>query len=177
MNYLIQALTYSRIALAPLIFLLVIFSEYFGWALFFFIIATISDFLDGYLARKYKLVSVMGAVLDPIADKILLVFMVFSISFAVQDAFVVFISSILLAREFWVSALRDYNSRNRNAHLTQVIFLAKLKTSVQFLAITLFLIALNLDNALILFIAKLVLFLSLILSVQSALQYTKETFK
>ena len=69
MNYFIQFLTYFRIFIAPIIFLLITFYNLYGWALFLFILASISDYWDGFLARKYKLESIIGAVLDPIQIK------------------------------------------------------------------------------------------------------------
>jgi CDP-diacylglycerol--glycerol-3-phosphate 3-phosphatidyltransferase len=74
MNYFIQSLTYFRILISPIIFLLITVYDSYGWALFLFFLASISDYWDGFLARKYKLESIIGAVLDPIADKILITF-------------------------------------------------------------------------------------------------------
>ena len=71
MNYFIQLLTYFRILIAPIIFILITLYDLYGWALFLFFLASISDYWDGFLARKYNLESIIGAVLDPIADKIL----------------------------------------------------------------------------------------------------------
>ena len=58
MNYFIKFLTYFRIVIAPVIFLLIIPFNFFGLALFLFFLASISDYWDGFLARKYKLESI-----------------------------------------------------------------------------------------------------------------------
>ena len=79
MNYFIQFLTYFRILIAPIIFLLITFYDSYGFALLLFILASISDYWDGFLARKYKLESIVGEVLDPIADKILSLFVILSL--------------------------------------------------------------------------------------------------
>ena len=64
-------LTYTRILCAPIIFILIIFFSEFTASLFLFILAAISDYFDGVLARRFKVSSELGAILDPIADKVL----------------------------------------------------------------------------------------------------------
>ena len=70
----INLLTFSRIVLASIIFLLLMSSDGYLLAFILFNIAGFTDWLDGYLARKYNAVSQLGEILDPIADKILVVF-------------------------------------------------------------------------------------------------------
>lgn len=176
MNVLIQFLTYSRMAAGPIIFCLILYFDQYGLALILFFLASISDFFDGFLARRYNLTSELGEIIDPIADKVLLVFLLISIALVTMSPLIGLISCILIAREFWVSALRDFNSRNMNAAATKVTFLAKIKTSSQFFAILLFLLSFYSGNELIEFIASLILFLSLVLSIQSAIQYSADTF-
>ncbi|MDB9908810.1 CDP-diacylglycerol--glycerol-3-phosphate 3-phosphatidyltransferase [Gammaproteobacteria bacterium] len=177
MKHLIFFLTFLRVILSPIIFLLIVIFNFYGVSLILFIFAAASDFLDGYLARKYNLVSELGGVLDPIADKILIVFVLFGISLVLGSSYVGFVGSIILAREFWVGALRDLNARNNNLSATKVSFLAKLKTSIQFLAFSGFLIGLYLENELIIFISNFVLFLALIITLQTGLSYTMASFK
>jgi len=64
MSLFIQFLTWFRIISAPVIFLLITFFHMYGWALILFLLASSSDYWDGFLARKYNLESVVGAVLD-----------------------------------------------------------------------------------------------------------------
>lgn len=177
MNYFIQFLTVFRIFISPIIFLLITTFDQLGWAILFFLMASITDYWDGYLARKYSLTSEIGEILDPIADKILLVFMLLAISIYSDSIFLAFINCLIIAREFWVSALRDFNARKNNDSATKVTFTAKLKTTTQFLAIFLFIFGFYLNHALIIFIANFVLFASFILSVQSGFIYTLNSFK
>ena len=116
-------------------------------------------------------------VLDPIADKILITFTIIALSLDLASTYVAFLGSIMLAREYWVSALRDLNAREGNASATQVTFLAKIKTFVQLATLILFLLGLFLGSALTLFIANLFLFLALIITIQTGLSYTIATFK
>ena len=87
MNFFIQFLTYSRILVSPIIFLFITFFDFYGWALILFVLASISDYWDGFLARKYNLESALGEVLDPIADKILITFLIIGLSLEVSSVF------------------------------------------------------------------------------------------
>ena len=177
MNYFIQFLTYFRILIAPVIFILITFYDSYGWALFLFFLASISDYWDGFLARKYNLESIIGEVLDPIADKILTTFLILALSVELSSIFVSMVGGIILAREYWVGALRDLNSKNRNYSATNVTYLAKIKTSLQFLTFASFLSGLYLENSLIIFLSYFLLFLALIVTIQTGLSYTIATFK
>jgi len=177
MNIFIQCLTYFRIIAGPIIFLLILIPQSYGIALSVFILASASDYLDGFLARKYSLTSMLGAVLDPIADKILITFAVIALSLSLESIYVAFLGSIILAREYWVSALRDFNARNDNENATTVTFLAKTKTAVQLGTLCLYLASLSLNSALLLFLANFFLFLALIITIQTGLSYTIATFK
>ena len=173
----IQYLTYFRIISAPLIFFLIVISHSYGWALILFILASSTDYWDGYLARKYNLESIFGEVLDPIADKILILFLLFALSIHFDSTYISFVGSIILSREFWVAALRDFNSRAGNSEATKVSFFAKIKTSIQLISIGLYLVALSLNSSLLMLIADLNLFLALIVTLQTGLQYTIATFR
>jgi len=177
MNYFIQFLTYFRILIAPIIFILITLFDFYGWALLLFFIASISDYWDGFLARKYNLESVLGAVLDPIADKILVTFIILALSIELSSVFIGLVGGIMLVREFWVGALRDLNARQNNADATNVTPLAKIKTSIQFVTFSSYLLGLVLDNSLILFTSNFLLFLALIITLQTGLSYTMSTFK
>ena len=177
MNYFIQSLTYFRIFIAPIIFLLITFYDSYVLALFLFILASISDYWDGFLARKYKLESTIGAVLDPIADKILVTFLILGLSLELSSIFIGMVGGIILVREFWVGALRDLNARQNNPDATKVSLLAKTKTFIQFITFSSYLFGLGLNNSLILFTSNFLLFLALIITLQTGLSYTMSTFK
>jgi len=177
MNYFIQFLTYFRILIAPIIFILITLFNFYGWALLLFFIASISDYWDGFLARKYNLESMLGAVLDPIADKILVTFIILALSIELSSVFIGLVGGIMLVREFWVGALRDLNARQNNSEATKVTSLAKIKTSIQFITFSSYLLGLVLNNSLVLFASNFLLFLALIITLQTGLSYTIATFK
>ena len=170
-------LTYFRIIAGPIIFFLIVVFQSFGIALFILILASLSDYWDGYLARKYSLTSVLGAVLDPIADKILITFVLLALVLALNSIFIASLGCVILAREFWVGALRDFNARNGNETATTVTFLAKIKTTMQLLSFCWILTGLYFNNALMIFLGNFFLFLALIITMQTGLSYTIATFK
>ena len=177
MKQFILFLTLSRLFFAPIIFLgLVVFNN-FILTFVLFLIASVSDYFDGWLARRYGLASDFGAILDPIADKILLLFCLFAITLYLQDPYVGLISLIILAREFWVSALRDFASRNKISDLMDVTYLAKVKTSIQFLTLFLYFASFLLNLKLGIFVANITLFLSMLITIMTGIDYTKKILK
>jgi len=177
MNFLIQSLTFYRLISGPIIFCLLLLTPQYGLALVIFILASLSDYFDGYLARKYKLESSLGEILDPIADKILILFLLFALAIYFQSIFISFVGSLMLTREFWVSGLRDYNARNENISATNVSFLAKIKTTVQFCSFGGYLLGIFLGNALMVFISNFLLFASMLIAIYTAISYTQASFR
>lgn len=172
----INGITFFRLFAGILIFCLVYFNNYLA-SLLIFTIASASDFLDGYLARKYKLESSLGEIIDPVADKVLIIFLFMSITVAYNSAFIGFVSALIISREVIVAALRDYNSRNGNSSSTRVTFLAKAKTSVQLLAITIYLVALLLNLPLLKVIGDISLIISLIITLYTGIDYFVKSIK
>jgi len=97
-----------------------------------FVVAAVTDFFDGWLARRWGVTSLMGTILDPIADKILVCGAIFGL-LAVGAAGVLIPGAIILFREFAVSALREVLAP-RGVKLP-VTFLAKTKTTLQLVAL------------------------------------------
>ena len=177
MTKILNAITLSRILCAILIYLILFLENNYSIALFLFFIASFSDFLDGYLARKTNSVSVLGEILDPIADKLLIVFVLVGLSINLDSFLIGFISAVIISREIWVAALRDINARNNESDRTKVTFLAKIKTAIQMFAILMYLFGLTLNNMTILFFADIVLIIALLVTIQTGFQYTMSTFK
>ncbi len=177
MSIFINLITVSRIILGAIIFVLLTRSELYFYALILFFLASITDYFDGFLARKYYLVSQLGEILDPIADKILIVFLLIGISVNLNSYYIGFFSSIIITREIWVGALRDLNARHSRSSATKVTFLAKIKTSFQLFTILIYLFGLSLNNMLVLLIGDIFLFVSLLVTIYTGYQYTVSTFK
>ena len=177
MRTFINILTLSRIFLAAVIFLLLISPDGYLLALILCFLAGITDYFDGYLARKYNAVSQLGEILDPIADKILILFVLFGLSINLSSYLIGFIGAIIITREIWVGALRDLNSRNGRSNATKVTFLAKIKTTVQLFTLSIYLFGLVINNMLIIMIADILLFISLFITLYTGLIYTLNTLK
>lgn len=142
-----NALTVARILSVPL-FVAGILSLAFQWNLFLgkawilfglFILAALTDFLDGYLARKWKVVSGFGRMIDPIADKLLVAGCLIAFSIAALGNPLFLIPSLAIVfRDILVSGAREH------AALTGRVMpptnLAKWKTAFEMLAIAILLI-------------------------------------
>lgn len=177
MKYLIHFLTLSRLIIGPIILILILVKESYLGALILFIYASASDYLDGYFARRFNLESTIGEILDPIADKILTLFLIMTLAIFLESLFITITGLIMLSREFWVSGLRDFNARNENMFATKVTFLAKLKTTMQFISFGVFLIGITINNSLVIFLGNFIFFAAMILSIQTAITYTHASFR
>lgn len=103
-------------------------------ALLLFAIASFTDFLDGYLARRFNQVTNLGAMMDPIADKAMVVIaLMVLVGFSSLAMWVVFPAAIILFREVFVSGLREF--LGDVAGTLKVTKLAKWKTATQMVAI------------------------------------------
>ncbi|HUY68841.1 MAG TPA: CDP-diacylglycerol--glycerol-3-phosphate 3-phosphatidyltransferase [Alphaproteobacteria bacterium] len=130
-------LTASRIAVIPVILLLLaIHHAWSAWvALVLFVAAGITDWLDGYIARRDHQVSMIGQFLDPIADKLLVAAVILLLVYSRQiDGFAVIPAVIILLREVAVSGLREFLAGVRVS--VPVSQLAKWKTFIQIVALS-----------------------------------------
>ncbi|CAN7559901.1 CDP-diacylglycerol--glycerol-3-phosphate 3-phosphatidyltransferase [Rhizobium sp. LjRoot30] len=134
-------LTYGRILCVPLIVLCFFIegrlqsSDFARWAaLWIFVIASISDFFDGYLARIWNQTSNIGRMLDPIADKLLIASILLLVAADGTIAgWSLWAAIIILCREILVSGLREYLAELKVS--VPVTRIAKWKTTVQMVAI------------------------------------------
>jgi len=128
-----NSLTLARIAAVPVVMILLLFESRSNsfWAAAVFSLAAITDWLDGYLARKWEIVTVLGKFLDPLADKlIVMVALIMLIPLDRVPAWAVF---IILAREMLVTGLRSIASSE--GIVISASPLGKYKTIVQMISI------------------------------------------
>jgi CDP-diacylglycerol--glycerol-3-phosphate 3-phosphatidyltransferase len=105
------------------------------WAVYAFVIAAVTDFFDGWLARRLNATSVWGAILDPIGDKVLVCGAVLGLMSLGPQPMVLLPAGLILFREFTVSALREVGA-GKGVKLP-VTMLAKWKTTLQLTALAL----------------------------------------
>ena len=131
-----NVLTYGRIIAVPLVAGLLMYGGFTArWvALAIYVVAAITDFFDGYLARKWQQQSSLGRMLDPIADKVLVaVVLLVLCSEQILDGGHRWAAIVILSREVLVSGLREYLGELRVS--VPVTRIAKWKTAVQLLAV------------------------------------------
>ena len=137
-----NSITMSRIVMIPL--LLWILSPHFPWqgvhgeqeilASVLFVLASITDGLDGYLARKRGQITTIGMLLDPIVDKIMVTSALVALVAYNPQVVKVWIAVVIIGREFLVSGLRSIASSE--GFTIQASDLGKLKTVIQIVCVT-----------------------------------------
>ena len=130
-----NAITSFRLLLIPM----VVGSYYSDWgfshvaATALFTLASLSDWLDGYLARRLNITTDLGAFLDPVADKLLVSAVLIMLS--TQFPVLLLPAMIIVSREIVISALREWMAARGERDVVAVAYSGKLKTTVQMLAI------------------------------------------
>ena len=178
MKNLPNILTIFRIILIPIILSLILLDTQNTnlFAFIAFIVASLSDYFDGYLARKYNLTSNFGTMLDPIADKLLVILVGFILCYRGDINGIHLIPFLLIvSREVFISGIREYLSQLDEKISLPVSNLGKYKAAMQMLALFCLLLDPLMTNSLIV-ISELGIFLlwvASILSVLSGYQYYK----
>ena len=162
-------LTLFRVVLMPffVFFLLAPYFEGYGnyIAVAIFIVASITDFLDGKIARKYNLVTNFGKFMDPLADKLLVCSaLICLIQLELIPAWVVI---IIIAREFIISGFRLVASDN--GVVIAASYWGKFKTAFQML--TVIVLILNIPNKVFTILGTALIYVSLALTVISLIDY------
>lgn len=139
------------------------YSNYIGAAIF--LIAALSDFVDGYIARKQNLITNFGKFMDPLADKLLVSAAL--ICFVEFDLLPSWIAFIIIAREFIISGFRLVASDN--GVVIAASWWGKIKTNLQMIMSVMLII--NLDNPIINILEQIVIYLALILTIISLVDY------
>ena len=175
-------LTILRIILTP-VFLFVFFADFIPYnhfiSLFIFIVATITDFADGNIARKRNLITNFGKIADPIADKILTTAVL--LGFMMKNLCSIWVLVLILTREFSVSAIR-ITSASQGAVIPANIY-GKIKTILQmvFSIVILLLIAIQGSFALSIphfeVISAVMMWILAVVTIISGMIYIKDSAK
>lgn len=103
-----NVITLSRLVLAVVLFVLIDVGGWWLTATWVFIVAASTDFIDGYIARKYGLVTVLGRVLDPFVDKIIVCGAFVFLQKWPASGVTAWITFVILAREMFITSLRSF---------------------------------------------------------------------
>ena len=132
-------LTLTRILVIPVFvgvfFLPVAWSNLLCTALFG--VAAITDWLDGYLARRWRQTSAFGAFLDPVADKLMVATALVLLVQAIASPWIATAAVIIIGREITISALREWMAQLGSGATVAVSMIGKIKTTAQMIALLL----------------------------------------
>ena len=173
-----NCITLFRVILIP-VFVTVYFLDW-RWAheagAFIFWLAAITDWFDGYLARKLEQSTPFGAFLDPVADKLIVGAALLMITHSYATLWITLPSIALLVREIYVSALREWMGSNGVRDAVQVSFIGKAKTTAQMLALIGLLSGLETFMGFTIYwvsLGYILLYFAAVLSIWSMVVYTK----
>jgi CDP-diacylglycerol--glycerol-3-phosphate 3-phosphatidyltransferase len=166
-------ITYFRMLLIPMV-VLSYYSElqYANMmAAMLFSLASLSDWLDGYLARRLNQTSEFGAFLDPVADKLLVVTVLIMLVGELNPLLAPTI--VIIAREVLISALREWMATRGHRETVAVAFSGKLKTTFQMIAIVALILVTESSPDWLLMTGFVMIYIAALLSLYSALHYLK----
>jgi CDP-diacylglycerol--glycerol-3-phosphate 3-phosphatidyltransferase len=174
-------LTLFRIVLLPVIVVVFYLPEYFpatrSWsnlaAAGIFILAGITDWLDGWIARRYNLSSAFGAFLDPVADKLMVAVALFLLVQQNPTALMAVSSAVIVGREISISALREWMAELGQRAAVSVAWIGKFKTMMQIVAIVVCLHQRDLPELRLYRIGEGLLVLAAVLTIWSAFIYVR----
>ncbi|PKH24216.1 CDP-diacylglycerol--glycerol-3-phosphate 3-phosphatidyltransferase [Enterobacterales bacterium CwR94] len=130
-------LTLFRVAMIP--FFVLAFYLPFHWAPFacalIFVIAAITDWFDGYLARRLKQTTRFGAFLDPVADKVMVAIALLLVAEYFHAWWITLPAATMIAREIIISALREWMAEIGKRNSVAVSWIGKVKTTAQMLSL------------------------------------------
>ena len=145
----------------------------FNWiALILFVIAGITDYLDGYIARKTNTTSDLGALLDLVADKLLIILILFYFISHSSDLFLIIPSIIIIFREVLISSFRQLLAEKNGRNPVKVTYIAKSKTTLQIFALSFLIISPNFGQSFF-FLTIFLFWLAAYVSLHSLYGYIK----
>tara|TARA_X000000368_G_scaffold115908_1_gene90380 strand:- start:377 stop:907 length:531 start_codon:yes stop_codon:yes gene_type:complete len=163
--------TLSRIFLIiPIIYFISSGNQYLALSLF--LLAGFTDYLDGFIARRTKTESSLGALLDLLADKLLVCLVLLWCAVISESLLIVVATFIIICRELTISSLRQFLVEKIGQNPIKVSYVAKSKTTVQFISISFLILSLEKGDFLI-NIAIFLLWIAALLSVYSLINYFK----
>jgi CDP-diacylglycerol--glycerol-3-phosphate 3-phosphatidyltransferase len=165
-------LTLLRMLLIP-VFVLLFYAQSYLTAAIVFAVAAITDWLDGYLARKLNQSTPFGAFLDPVADKLMVVFALVLLVEQNPHWWFSLPAVVITGREIVISALREWMAEVGKRTSVAVSYVGKIKTTMQMVAITGFLLIPEPGTGTLFILCIVLLYSAAILTLWSMLLYLR----
>ena len=168
-------LTVLRILLIPVF--IVLFYLPVSWsreiATAVFVLAAVTDWLDGFLARRMQLVSALGAFLDPVADKLMVAVALVLLVQADPSILMAIAAAVIIGREIAISALREWMAEVGSRTQVAVSEIGKFKTAAQMTAIILLIYRDDLWGVPIYIVGLVLLYIAVVLTLWSMTLYLR----
>lgn len=168
-------LTLFRIGLLP-VMVVVFYAPFHGHniaAALVFVLASFTDWLDGYIARRFNMTSAFGAFLDPVADKLMVAVTLFLLVQQHPTALLAITAAVIVGREIAVSALREWMAQIGQRSRVAVALAGKLKTVMQIVALIVLLVEHNSETLHVYHVGETLLVIAAILTIWSGLDYLR----
>mgnify|MGYP001231689000 FL=1 len=166
-------LTLLRILLIP-VFIVVFYLPYEQSNIFacgIFILAAVTDILDGYYARKLNQVSSLGVFLDPVADKLMVAVVLVLLVQKNPEIYLTIPAAIIIGREITVSALREWMAELGARKKIAVSNLGKIKTIIQMVALGFLIFEKSILGLPVYLVGIILIYIAVILTLTSMFQY------
>ncbi len=168
-------LTLARIVMIPV--LVLVFYLPYGWsniaAVAVFTLAGVTDWLDGWVARRFGMTSSFGAFLDPVADKLMVAVALVIIVQRQPEIGLALSSAVIIGREITISALREWMAALGESGRVKVAWTGKIKTIMQMVAIGFLLYGQPLGSLPVLAIGRWLLIVAAVLTMLSMVNYMR----
>lgn len=163
----------SRMVLSFVLFALLSFTDWWTTAAVLFVIAIATDAVDGYIARKYNLVTTFGRILDPLVDKVIVCGSFIFLQQLEGSGVTAWVTLIIVIREIYITSLRGFLEQQGIDFSAK--FTGKLKLIIQAFAIPVCILSLESSfqgNATFLMIRDILVYGTILITVYSGIEYT-----
>jgi len=168
-------LTVARIVLIP-VFVVVYYLPT-PWsataATAIFVAAAVTDWLDGYLARRLQMTTALGAFLDPVADKLMVATALIVVLQADPQLWLAMAVMVIIGREITISALREWMAELGSRAQVSVSEIGKFKTATQMVAITLLIYREDVWGMPVYLVGQVLLYIAVVLTLWSMVLYLR----
>ena len=180
MKNLPNILTLSRVLFLPFLLFMILSSniQLNMYAVVLFVAISFTDFLDGFIARNKGCTSDFGKMLDPIADKLLVVGVLISLMIeGTIEHLNIIPALIIISREIFISGLREFAANSKVESSIEVSNIGKTKTAFQMISITLILLSISFEDSIVILNTGIILlWTSMILTLISGYKYYRIIF-